>query len=190
MGRSNRRSILGQQIAEILGTARLSGAGRTQFREAATKGLICGSVALLVAAPAQVDAVGLGEITVESTLGRPLQAVVPLRVGTGETLPADCVKPGTSRGDLNKPRNLRVKSPAVASPGTYNLRISSAQSLHEPMYELSLVINCPGTPLLVRHYVLMLDLPGTLASTPGRPSCKATIECIANGTDARCHSAK
>lgn len=172
MGRSNRRSILGQQIAEILGTARLSGAGRTQIREAATKGLICGSVALLVAAPAQVDAVGLGEITVESTLGRPLQAVVPLRVGTGETLPADCVKPGTSRGDLTKPGNLRVKSPAVASPGTYNLRISSAQSLHEPMYELSLVINCPGTPLLVRHYVLMLDLPGTLASTPAAQAAR------------------
>jgi len=28
------------------------------------------------------------------------------------------------------------------------------------MYEISLLVDCPGTPLLVRQYVLMLDIPG------------------------------
>jgi len=172
MGRSNRRSILGQQIAEILGTANISGRRHANLRTAAAKSLICGSVALLVVAPAQVEAVGLGEISVQSTLGRPLQAIVPLSVGAGESVPADCVKPGTSRGDLTNPRNLRVKSPTLAKPGTHNLRISTAESLHEPMYELSLVINCPGTPVLVRHYVLMLDLPGTLSNAPAVEAAK------------------
>ena len=170
MGRANRRSILGEQIAEILGTAN----SRINFRAAATRSLVCGGMALLVVAPAQVEAVGLGEIRVQSTLGRPLQAVVPMRIGTGESLPANCVKPGAGRGELTKPGNVRVKSPAATEPGTYNLRISTPNSLHEPMYELSLVINCPGTPVLVRHYVLMLDLPGTLASVPAVETAAAS----------------
>jgi hypothetical protein len=132
-------------------------------------------MALLVVAPAQVEAVGLGEIRIQSTLGRPLQAVVPLRVGTGESLPANCVKAGASRGELSKPGNVRVNSPAATEPGTYDLRISTPSSLHEPMYELSLVINCPGTPVLVRHYVLMLDLPGTLANVPAVEAAKPPI---------------
>jgi Tfp pilus assembly protein FimV len=172
MGRVKHRSILGQQIANILGTAGNSAKNRAMLRTAATRSLVCGGVALLVVAPAQVEAVGLGEIRVQSTLGRPLQAFVPMRVGTGETLPANCVKPGTSRGELTQPQDLRVASPTVTEPGTYNLRISTPKSLHEPMYELSLVINCPGTPVLVRHYVLMLDLPGTLASIPAMEAAK------------------
>jgi hypothetical protein len=32
------------------------------------------------------------------------------------------------------------------------------------MYELELKVQCPGSPGLIRHYVLMLDLPGAVAS--------------------------
>ena len=62
MRRANRRSILGEQIAEILGTAN----SRINFRAAATRSLVCGGMALLVVAPAQVEAVGLGEIRIQS----------------------------------------------------------------------------------------------------------------------------
>lgn len=166
MERANRRSILSEHIAEILRPADTFAKPRNHFRAAASKSLICGGMALLVMAPVRVEAIGLGEITVQSTLGRPLQAVVPMHVGKGETLPANCVAPGKGRGELGGAANLRVRAPVINGPGTYNLRISTPNSLYEPMYELSLVINCPGTPILVRHYVFMLDLPGAVADAP------------------------
>ena len=166
MERENRRSILGEHIAEILRPADTFAKPRNNLRAAASKSLICGGMALMVMAPVRVEAIGLGEITVQSTLGRPLQAVVPMHVGKGETLPANCVAPGKGRGELSGAANLRVRSPVINGPGTYNLRISTPNSLYEPMYELSLVINCPGTPILVRHYVFMLDLPGAVADAP------------------------
>lgn len=164
MQRAKRRSLLSEHISDIL---RGKGAAVTHSRGArsvASRTLISGSMALLVMTPVQVDAVGLGELQVQSPLGRPLQAIVPMRTGQGESLPANCVKPRKTQGELTQPRDLRVTSPVVSGPGTYEVRISTPGSLYEPMYELSLVINCPGTPVLVRQYVFMLDLPGTFSA--------------------------
>lgn len=167
MGRADSRSILSQSIAEVLGTAEPS-SGTAVAPGPLRKSLIYAGMALLAINPAQVSAVGLGEMQVNSQIGQPLDAAVPVILGPGESLPKDCVAPKRGDGGLGTPANLRVSTPAAARPGTYSLRITSANALHEPMYEISLVIDCPGTPVLLRQYVLMLDLPGMPATTTTR----------------------
>jgi len=124
------------------------------------KSLIYSSMALLAINPVAVNAVGLGQITVNSQLGQPLEATVPVTLAPGESMPEDCVAPKRDSSGIGSPGTLRVSGPAASGPGTYNLRVTTTNALHEPMYEISLLIDCPGTPLLLRQYVLMLDLPG------------------------------
>ncbi len=165
MGRAQGRSTLSQSIAEILGTAEpddraVSGPG--PFR----KSLIYSSMALLAINPVAVNAVGLGELNVNSQLGQPLNATVPVTLAPGESMPKDCVATTRGNSGIAAPGKLRVSNPAATQPGTYNLRVTTTNALHEPLYEISLLINCPGTPLLVRQYVLMLDLPGMTVAPP------------------------
>ena len=173
MGPAESKSNLSQSIAEILGTAEPTSDSSIRpgpFRRT----LIYSSMALLAINPAAVNAVGLGEIRVNSHLGQPLDATVPVTLTAGESLPKDCVAPTRGNSGIAAPGNLRVSSPAIAQPGTYNLRVTTANALHEPMYEISLLIDCPGTSVLLRQYVLMLDLPGMGAATPVAGSVEST----------------
>jgi len=172
MASANHKSILAEQIAEILGTG--GTASDTQrnarSRSSVRKSIACGSIMLLAINPGQAGAVGLGDIHLKSQLGQPLAATVPLTLQKGESLPRNCAQPARTDNTLSSLPGLRVTSPEVSGPGTYNIRVTTANPLHEPMYELSLMINCPGAALLVRQYVLMLDLPGMplAASAPAR----------------------
>ncbi len=159
MGRAMSQSVLSQSISEILGTAEPAGSTATR-PGILRKSLIYSSMALLTINPAQVNAVGLGEISVNSHLGQPLDATVPLTLAPGESLPSNCVAPSRSTSGIGAPRNMRISTPAASQPGTYNLRVTTANALHEPMYEISLLIDCPGTPVLLRQYILMLNLAG------------------------------
>ena len=159
MGPENSKTRLSQSIAEILGTAEPTASDTDARPGPLRKSLIYTSMALMAINPAAVNAVGIGELKVNSKLGQPLNATVPITLATGESIPKNCVS-GT-RGDsgLASPKDLVVTNPALSTPGTYNLRVTTANALHEPMYEIALLIDCPGTSLLLRQYVLMLDLP-------------------------------
>jgi LysM repeat protein len=161
MGRLKRQAILGQKIAEILGTG--DPFGPTEQHPAvhpgATRSLLLGSMALMTLNPSQVGAIGLGDIVLESKLGEPLRATVSLKVAQGEILPGDCVTARPRKAGLRVPEKVRVTSPAVSTPGSYTVQIGTALPLYEPMYELSLVVECPDVPSLVHHYVLLIDLP-------------------------------
>lgn len=171
MGRLKCRSILGQQIAEILGTGDPFGptGQHPAVRPGATRSVLLGGMALMTLNPSQVNAIGLGDIVLESRLGEPLRATVPMNVTQGEILPADCVTARPRQAGLRVPEKVRVTSPAANVPGSYAVRISTVSPLHEPMYELSLVVECPNVPLFVHHYVLLIELP----EFPGQP---ATID--------------
>jgi len=165
MGPVESKSKLCQSIAEILGTA--EPANNTAMHPGPfRRSLIYSSMALLAINPVAVNAVGLGEISVNSHLGQPLDATVPFTLAAGESIPQDCIAPARASSAIGTPKKLRVSSPAATQPGTYNLRVSTTNALHEPMYEISLLIDCPGTSVLLRQYVLMLDMPGITAATP------------------------
>lgn len=124
--------------------------------------LLAGSL-LLVLAPAG-QALTLGDINVRSALGQRLNATVPVRLGAGESLAAACVVPGEQASDLRRVPGVKVTTPEAAREGQYELKVSSESALYEPMYELELKVQCPGAPVMVRQYVLMLDLPSAIAS--------------------------
>lgn len=128
-----------------------------------------GGLALLTLGPAAVNAAGLGEARTTSALGEPLRATVPMKLGQGETLRPGCVTtPVRAGGDLRSPAGTRVRSPAKTGPGIVDLEVTSRKPLYEPLYELTLQVDCPGLPKIMRHYVLMLDLPGlALPAGPG-----------------------
>ncbi|MFQ5634965.1 MAG: FimV family protein [Gammaproteobacteria bacterium] len=162
MGSLNRRTTLRDQIADVLGK-RVQAAPtgqRTSSRQIARKSIACSSMMMLAVNPAPVGAVGLGDMELNSRLGEPLEATVPLNLGAGESLPKNCVQPAPAGNGLGAPPGLQVASPSQVGPGTYQVRISTTNALHEPMYELSLMVQCPGAALLVRQYILLLDLPG------------------------------
>jgi len=170
MGPADSKSKLSQSIAEILGTA--EPIGNCTLRPGTLRpgpirqSLIYSSMALLAINPVAVNAVGLGALTVNSHLGQPLDVTVPVTLAAGETMPKDCVAPSRGNSGIGTPKNLQVNGPAANQPGTYNLRVTTTNALHEPMYEISLLIDCPGTSLLLRQYVLMLDLPGMGTAAP------------------------
>ena len=128
------------------------------------RSLAVNALALTGAAMSWLDpahAVTLGEITVESALGQPLAARIPIDLGPGEVMGASCVSsPAAGKTDLAHLPQPLLSVPETAMPGTYLLRVTTAQPLYEPMYELQVQVRCTGTALLVRQYVLMLDLPG------------------------------
>ena len=149
--------------------------------------LLAGSL-LLILAPS-VHALTLGNINVRSALGQPLNATVPVRLGAGEALASACVAPVQQRSDLRRVPGARITTPEATREGQYELSISSASALYEPMYELELRVKCPGSAVLVRQYVLMLDLPGVIASnaaaTPDLADLQSTGSAATSLPDAR-----
>lgn len=136
---------------------------RLAIRQVSTRSLLTGSM-LLVLAPAG-QALTLGDINVRSTLGQRLDATVPVRLGAGEALANTCVVPSHRTSDLRSVPGADVTTPQATREGIYELRVTSTLALYEPMYELELKVQCPGAPVLIRQYVLMLDLPTAVASS-------------------------
>ena len=130
-------------------------------REPMAISLLAGAVLLVLAPSGQ--ALTLGEISVRSTLGQRLTAAVPVRLAPGEALATECVTPGQQSSDLRQVPGASVSTPQTTREGGYELQISSTAALYEPMYALDLKVQCPGSPALVRQYVLMLDLPAAVA---------------------------
>ncbi len=146
---------------------------RLAIRKVFSHPLLTGSM-LLVLAPAG-QSLTLGEISVRSTLGQRLDATVPVRLGAGEALASGCVMPGHQAADLRTVPGAEVTTPQAAREGLYELQVTSAAALYEPMYELELKVQCPGTPVLMRQYVLMLDLPAAVASLGAAASTPAVV---------------
>jgi Tfp pilus assembly protein FimV len=161
------RSLLAQHIDAVLEGRRASCSAllppvdSSRGKTAVSKPILCAGLAFLVLDPGIASAVSLGELSIDSDLNQPLSASVPVRISGGELLTADCVTiPEHSGAELSNLNNPELKIPTTERPGTYSIRITTRQPLFEPMYEFAIRVNCLGTPVLLRHYVLMLDLPG------------------------------
>lgn len=138
--------------------------------------MLAGSLLLVSTQPA--SALAIGELSLHSRLGQRLSATIPVRLDAGEALRDGCVLPdfassGLPGSGLAGVPGVAVDAPEAAGAGTYELKVGSTEPLYEPMYALTLRINCPGVPTMVRQFVLMLDLPGVAAAT-GSASPAAT----------------
>ncbi len=157
MSRAKQNSELQRSMRQLLNDRHPANLARTSLR---TRSLVCGSLMALVMTPGTASAVTLGELSASSRLGQPLKAAIPLRLAAGETISSQCVSSAGGGRDLQGPAGLQFTVPASQGPGNFVLGVSSTRPLVEPMYEISVRLDCQGTPRVIRHYVLMLDLPG------------------------------
>lgn len=98
---------------------------------------------------------GLGELSVSSSLGQPLRASIPLQ-GAAAELSSACfrVQPGAANNALPTPADLRVSLEQPADKQAL-LRLSTKQAVNDPILGFVVTAHCEG--LLQREYALLLD---------------------------------
>ncbi len=177
MGSAPQSSELARAVRRLLARPSCASQASASVVGPVARSAVMGGIALLTMAPGVVNAVGLGEARTTSALGEPLRATVPMRLSAGEIVRPGCVttpvRPGSQ---LRSPTGTRVRSPETTGPGMLDLEVTTRQPLYEPLYELTLQVDCPGLPKIMRHYVLMLDLPGMALPATSRAATTAPLQ--------------
>ncbi len=120
-------------------------------------------VALTAAlAPAMVNAIGFGEITLQSRIGEPLRAEVPIVSHSGETPIAACFSLIALRGS-DFPVVTAAKPRLIKRGQSYVLQIVGTRPVNEPIFAVGLHAGCGYD--LERQYVLMPEAPVELAQS-------------------------
>ena len=109
--------------------------------------------------PGSVSAVALGNIALQSSLGQPLRAVIPVALSAGETLNTSCLK--LVRDPTGgTPQLLTGRVSVERNAASTRLVVTTPRAMEEPALRLSLQAGCGGDTTR-RDYVLLLDLQGT-----------------------------
>nr|WP_217345366.1 hypothetical protein [Noviherbaspirillum sp. L7-7A]MBV0879631.1 hypothetical protein [Noviherbaspirillum sp. L7-7A] len=107
----------------------------------------------LAASSVPAQALGLGPLTVQSGLGNPLQATVPVYGIATEELAANCLKARVQALDGNV---LSRPSAAVTGSGANaSIRINGRESIAEPVVSITVEIGCASA--VRREYQVLLD---------------------------------
>jgi hypothetical protein len=107
--------------------------------------------------PGSVSAVALGNIALQSSLGQPLRAVIPVALSAGETLNTLCLK--LVRDPTGgTPQLLTGRVSVERNAASTRLVVTTPRAVEEPALRLSLQAGCGGDTTR-RDYVLLLD-PG------------------------------
>lgn len=100
-------------------------------------------------------ALELGDLNVESSLGRPLRASIAFALNPNEQLYDFCVylRPGLSAN------GLPTLSKASVSIADGIILLTGSRAIREPMLTMQVSIDCPYTAHISREYTLMLNPP-------------------------------
>jgi hypothetical protein len=127
-------------------------------------------------ASAPVDALELGDIRMESTLGQPLRASIAFALNPNEQLHDFCIylRPGPSGGPI-----ASVTRASLAVSGN-RIVITGSTPVMDPLLNLQLAVDCPYTPNLSRQYTMIVDpvlptetAPMYAATQPANPPAVA-----------------
>jgi hypothetical protein len=114
------------------------------------------------AMPMPASALGLGELTVSSSLGQALNAEIAL-LGNPAELNADCFKIAPHQADTSAlPNDLQLT--LEHSGNRPRLRLKTRQAVNEPALMLTVAALCPER--IQREYALLLDPPGIGGEPP------------------------
>ncbi|MEO5661065.1 MAG: hypothetical protein ABIQ90_14915 [Polaromonas sp.] len=105
------------------------------------------------------SALGLGDLTVRSTLGQPLHATVSLLGATSNTT-ADCFSLGASTSGLTPLVRAQLNIERAGSKTLLHIR--TPQTLNDPIAQFVLISDCETR--LTRDYVVLLDPPSRVES--------------------------
>jgi pilus assembly protein FimV len=122
---------------------------------------------LLAAGPAAALALGLDEPAVDSFVGQPLRARIPVLLQPGETVFPGCIElcpPQAAAAELALP-GVRIE---LMDDG-HQVLVTTASPVRAPVATFSIRLDCPGQDLLTRDYTLLLDPPGVPTPAPAEP---------------------
>lgn len=107
-------------------------------------------------------ALGFGSVRATAIMGQVLDATVPLRLQTGETVSESCLSATVTSGDVPVPAGAVVTSLLNSPSGDWRVRIRTTQRIDEPFVTITVNITCDGR--LSRQFTVFADPPGTLPS--------------------------
>jgi len=120
--------------------------------------------ALSLAVPNLTHGIGIGEITLESHLGEPVQARIPLLLGTSESIEEDCLALGAP--DIDPATHDQYLTQARLSlqkeGGATYVIVRGSQPLHSAYAKLLLQVSCPGQGSISRGFILLPGIDVTL----------------------------
>jgi len=122
--------------------------------------------------PQGAEAMGLGRPQVHSSLGKPLDASIPLSLADGEQLPDSCVRAEVSAGDARVPAGL-LQMRVEGEPGQLRIRLQSLVRIDEPALRITLALGCPLR--LTREFNAFIDPPNSAAAVPAPAAAPAPI---------------
>lgn len=116
-------------------------------------------------APLPVAAFSLGEISVQSYLGEPFRATIPVQTGPGEEVDISCLSlaPPTQAEGMVYLRHAQFSLSRQGS--AVQLLISGNNPLNEPYLSVFIQSGCQDQGRLVREYTVLID-PATYAEVP------------------------
>lgn len=124
----------------------------------------------------QASALELGELTVQSALGQPLRASIAYALAPNEMIQSHCIflRPAATTAGFPTIRN------ATASASNGIIRLTGSVPIREPILNLNLMVDCPGTANLSREYTLFVD-PSSGLTAPATATTTATTAGRARG---------
>src|SRR5437867_3279326 len=136
---------------------------------------ICCLMTGIVSLPVTALALGLGKLTVQSSLGQPLSARIELTAAQKEelsTLAAKIADPSVFR-DNNVQLSGTVSRARVSVEHGPNdavyLKVTTTQAVNDPYLDLLVEVNW-ATGRVVRNYTFLLDPPGTTETQAIEPA--------------------
>ena len=120
-------------------------------------------------------ALGFGQIRSSVVLGQPLNLAVPVSLGEGESLAAECANAEIMSGDSRiAPSAVRVRITQGRDASESVLRISTTVAVDEPVLTVTLNAGCPTR--LSRTITLLADPPPvSTAEAPVEPQVLPTL---------------
>jgi hypothetical protein len=131
------------------------------------------AIAAAAVIPGAAHALGLGEVTQQSALGRPLRVVVPVIASPGEEISGECFRlVSTPRPGDGIPEVLTGRVSVERTGATARLVITSQRAFDDPVVRLTVQAGCESP--VRREYTLLLDplpieAPVVAAEPPVRP---------------------
>lgn len=118
-------------------------------------------------------AVGLGPLSLESGLGQPLRATIPVFEPGKNSVSARCISARVESFDGGFITNLEVDVPEARPPTVFS--VSSRQIINEPAITIFIEYDCGSR--VRRSYQSLLDLPASTStlSSIGRPALQQSL---------------
>ena len=123
--------------------------------------IACAALAGVLLQPGPVAAVALGNIALQSSLGQPLRAVIPVALNNGEILNTSCIKLMRDQ-EAGTAQLLTGRVSVERSGASTRLQVTTPRAIDEPALRISVQAGCGNT--VRRDYVLLLDPQGTASN--------------------------